>query len=264
MNRSAWSKVFTADPNAAWEKYGADDPYFGVLNQGAFKTHALDDASRASFFQSGEAYVDSVFRDIHQHLGQQYPFARALDFGCGVGRLVIPFAHRCTSVVGIDVSHHMLEEAQGNCEETGVANAEFVKSDGDWPEVSGTFDLIHSFIVFQHIPVKRGEGLLRAMLQRLRVGGVGVLHFTYHRKAPWLRKAVHSLRKSVPLVNQVVNVVQRKPLSYPMMQMNEYNLNHIFLTLQDHGCDRTFLRLTNHGGHLGVIVFFRCGEASVQ
>ena len=254
--------MFTTDPNAAWEKYGADDPYYGVLKHGAFKTHAFDDASRASFFQSGEEYVDSVFRDIHEHLGQQDPFARALDFGCGVGRLVIPLARRCTSVVGIDVSHRMLEEAQQNCAATGVANAEFVKSDGDWPEVSGTFDLIHSFIVFQHIPVRHGEALLSAMLQRLRPGGVGVLHFTYHRKAHWLRRAVHSLRKTVPLVNQVVNILQREAVSYPMMQMNEYDLNRIFLALQDSGCERSFLRLTNHGGHLGVVLFFRCGTTS--
>ena len=100
------------------------------------------------------------------------------------------------------------------------------------------------------------------MLQRLRTGGVGVLHFTFHRKAHWLRKAVHALRKTVPLVNQAVNLVQGNPASYPMMQMNAYDLNRLFVVLQEVGCDQTFVRHTDHGGHLGVILFFRRAVAS--
>lgn len=256
--------MFSTDPNAAWEKYGEDDPYFGVLNTPAFKGGELGDAARASFFQSGEEHLDAVCRDVHEHLGMDCSFERGLDFGCGVGRLLIPLARRCSRVVGIDVSHRMLAEAQRNCAAAGVSNAEFVRSDGDWPRVEGTFDFVHSFIVFQHIPVRRGEVLLTGMLERLRTGGVGVLHFTYHRRAHWLRRAVHSLRKTVPLANQVVNLVQGNPASYPMMQMNEYDLNRLFVILHDVGCDRMFVRHTNHGGHLGVILFFRRGVASVQ
>ena len=54
-----------------------------------------------------------------------------------------------------------------------------MESDDDLSKVTGTFDLIHSFIVLQHIATSRGEKIFRRMLSLLNEGGIGFLHFTY-------------------------------------------------------------------------------------
>lgn len=249
--------MFTGDSNAAWKKYGEVDPYFGVLASDDYKGKHLQDSALDNFFRSGEAYVDAMFADIRSHVDADFSPERALDFGCGVGRLAIPMARACSHVTAIDVSPHMLLEARKNCERLGVTNAEFIASDDDLESLAGGFDLIHSFLVFQHIPPRRGTAILTRLIARLNSGGVGVVHFTYHRRAPRLRRLVHTLRKSVPLVNNLVNLAQRNPFFYPMMQMNEYDLNHLFLTLQATRCDRTFVRFTDHGGHLGIVLYFQ-------
>ena len=71
----------------------------------------------------------SILSNIHKHLDPGFQPINALDFGCGVGRLVIPLAKISTSAVGIDVSESMLAEARKNCELNSVHNIDLVKSD---------------------------------------------------------------------------------------------------------------------------------------
>lgn len=246
-----------AKTDRAWERYGEIDAYFGVLNEDRFRRGALTDDARREFFKSGEEHVALVLSTIRQRLDSSFSPVDALDFGCGVGRIAIPLARACQHVVGVDVAPKMLEEAQRNCGAQGVGNVTFELSDDELTSVTGRFDLIHSFIVFQHIRPSRGEALLKAMIARLNENGVGALHFTYGRRAPRLRKVVHSMRKSLPLVNNLVNLVQGRPIGFPMMEMNNYNLSRIFGILQDNGCGHSYVRFTDHGGHWGVFVFFQ-------
>ena len=46
----------------------------------------------------------------------------ALDFGCGVGRLVLPLARRYRTVVGIDISDAYIAEAVRNRDKHGLTN----------------------------------------------------------------------------------------------------------------------------------------------
>lgn len=241
----------------AWERYGEVDPYFGVCSHDQYLSENLDAGAYAEFFRSGEEHVDFILRTIRHHVSADFHPGRALDFGCGVGRLVVPLAGVCREVVGVDVSEAMLREARANCERHAVGNAELVRSDDALSRVTGRFDLIHSVIVFQHIPPRRGMAILRQLVGRLAENGVGALHFTYGRNASTARKVVHWTRKHVPLANAAVNLAQGRSLGYPMMQMNNYSLNRIFGVLQETGCGDVYAHLTDHGGHLGAILFFR-------
>src|SRR5262245_52302229 len=102
-----------------WEKMGRKDPYFGVLTNDKFRSGQIDAAARAEFFASGERHVQTCFETIPRCFARPFAPRRTLDFGCGVGRLVIPFARRCGEVVGADVSPAMLAEARRNCEREG-------------------------------------------------------------------------------------------------------------------------------------------------
>lgn len=140
-----------------WEKWGGTDPYFGVCSEGRFHAEAMTPASRDAFFRSGEEHVARTYSDIERLFKVDFKPENVLDFGCGVGRLLIPFARRAKQVVGVDVSTSMLAEARRNCIDAGILGVSLVESDDGLTRAEGRFDLVHSHIVLQHIPWKRGR-----------------------------------------------------------------------------------------------------------
>src|SRR6266550_2767999 len=85
-----------------WETFGRLDPYYGVLAQPQFRSAAIDESSRAAFFEDGEREVRETLATMRQLVGRDLRIGRALDFGCGVGRLTIPLARACATIVGVD------------------------------------------------------------------------------------------------------------------------------------------------------------------
>lgn len=240
----------------SWERFGRYDPYFGVLNAARFHDAARAGAARDEFFATGESHVNALFETIRESLVPGFAPSRALDFGCGVGRITMPLARRVPEVVGVDISHSMLVEARRNCAEAGLGNVSLVTPDYLQTRAP-TFDLIHSYIVFQHMPQRVGRRAVRTLLAHLAEDGVGALHFVYATRLPAWRTRVHWMRKRVPLVHPVLNVIQGRPLSSPLMQMNAYDLNALFVILQQLGCHRIAVRFSDHGGWLGVFVLLQ-------
>ena len=70
-----------------WEKIARSDPYYGVLTADRFRSGQLNDDSMAEFFRSGEEHIAHTVAMAETHLGLQIGNKRALDFGCGAGRL---------------------------------------------------------------------------------------------------------------------------------------------------------------------------------
>lgn len=249
--------MLPGDSDNAWKKFGERDPYFAVCTQDQYRSGRLTESSRARFFQSGSAHVELVLSLIRRHLDAEFKPRRALDFGCGVGRLVLPLARHCSRVVGVDISEAMLAEARGNCEAAGLGNIALAISDDALSRVEGTFDFIHSFIVFQHIPPRRGLRIISALIDRLEPQGVGALHVTFSFEAsPW-RRWLDWARKTVPLFHGAINLIKGRPYSYPLMQMNVYPLNALFRLLHEKACDHVCTRPTDHGGHVGLMVLFQ-------
>lgn len=249
--------MLTEKSDAAWERYGKEDPYFGVCNDQKYRAEALNEGARDEFFRSGAEHIESVIRTVKLHVDPGFSPRRSLDFGCGVGRLLIPLSRISEQSVGVDVSEAMLAEADKNCRLFGITNVQLASSDDRLSRVHGTFDFIHSVIVFQHIPPAHGAAILRELMRRLERNGVGAIHVTYGRNASALRKAIHWMRKYLPLANSAANLAQGRPLFYPMMQMNSYDLETVFGIIQGAGCSEIHVQLTDHGGHLGAMLFFR-------
>ncbi|HVY81112.1 MAG TPA: class I SAM-dependent methyltransferase [Steroidobacteraceae bacterium] len=246
----------TRDVAGAWERFGRDDPYFGVLNAPRFHAASEPGPIRDEFFASGETHVDALFATIRSELVPGFEPHRALDFGCGVGRVLLPIAHRAHEVLGVDISPSMLAEARRNCGDGGVRNVTLATPDRLEREAP-TFDFIHSYIVFQHIPQKAGLRNMRRLLELLAPDGVGALHLVYESRLPRWQRFVHWVRKHAPLAHVGMNVLQGRALASPLMQMNPYDLNAVFALLQEHDCHRVTVRFSDHGGWLGVLLVFQ-------
>lgn len=210
-----------------WERWGASDPYFGVCSEGKFHAGSMTPEAKAEFFVSGEAHVARVWQDIERTFGMAFSAGSVLDFGCGVGRLVIPFARRAGRVAGVDISPSMLVEAERNCNAAAVSGVEFIRSDDELGRVQGTFDLVHSHIVLQHVPWKRGRRILQALGSRVSPGGVLAVQFLSAYDASRLVRGVVRLRYAFPPANWLRNLFRRRPLLEPAMQLHVYDTDVI-------------------------------------
>ena len=242
-----------------WEKYGKIDPYFGVISHTKYKKDNLTDTLKEEFFQSGYADIEHIVKQLKKHIDPSFKIKNALDFGCGVGRLLIPIAEIAESVTGVDISESMLQEARKNCEFRSIKNVDLAGSIDELASAENRYNFIHSSIVFQHIPVKRGETIFKQLFGLLAPGGCCVVHFTYSRDhkisilASWLKKYI-------PLGKNLLNIFKKKPFFYPTMQMNSYNLNNLNLIIQKENISECFTEYTDHGGDLGVLFYFKKPE----
>ena len=247
-----------------WRKYGEVDPYFGVLAHEKFRKERLSPELKKEFFESGKRDVAQFVETVSRRFHKEFPVERVLEFGCGVGRLLIPFAKMAKEVVGLDVSEAMLKEAAANCREAGVSNA-ILMSSKDLEAIQGSFDLVYSYIVFQHIPPSVGLPIFARLVDLLREGGIGIFHFTYREKeAGMLRRVVSWLRHYVPIVKGVANVVRGRPYGYPLMRMFSYEMEEVFFVMQRRfEVEECYLEFTSHEGYLGCIIFFQKGGKAV-
>jgi len=246
--------VLKSNTDQAWESFGKFDPYFGVISDPRFQSKNLNKEAREEFFRSGNVYTSQLVATIRQRVTADFRPKRSLDFGCGVGRILIPLARLSVEVVGVDVSKSMLAEALVNTTENGVNNVTLVESDDSLSRLNGSFDFIHSFIVFQHINPSRGEQVLNHLLKLLSPGGVASLHFTYGAtQIP--QKVISFMQRRVPLARNVFNLLKRRSWAYPTMEMNSYSIPRLIDIFAKHGISTFYAETTNHGGYVGLQFF---------
>lgn len=126
------------------------------------------------FFATGRADVARFLADL-DHIAPHTARGRALDFGCGVGRVTRALAAGFDSVTGVDVARSMIRRARALNRD--VANCRFVVN--RWTNLrrfaTGSFDVVYSRLVLQHIPP---EGVRKYVPELLRIlAAHGVLMF---------------------------------------------------------------------------------------
>ena len=112
--------------------------------------------------------------------------------------------------------------------------------------------MIHSCIVFQHIAADRGRLIFRNLLKHLAAGGIGAFHLLYSKS-----RYADTYGTAPPAIVQVEALTPRPSDADPEIQMNPYNLNEILFLMQSAGIRRFHADFTDHGGELGVFLFFQ-------
>ena len=152
---------------AVWTEFGKRDPLWAVLTDPSRKGGKWE---VEDFFRSGREEVKDVFVHINPSLFD-LPRKRALDFGCGAGRLTQALADHFEEVVGLDISPTMIDQAQ-KLNRRGSA-CRYVLNDRDdlrlFPD--GHFDFVYSSITLQHIDPVYSRKYIRELLRVLAPGG---------------------------------------------------------------------------------------------
>ena len=91
-----------------WDAFGRQDPMWAILTDPARKGRRW---TAAEFFATGAEEI-AAFMAEATALGLPRHRRRALDFGCGLGRLTQALATHSDSVLGLDVAPSMIEQAR--------------------------------------------------------------------------------------------------------------------------------------------------------
>jgi 2-polyprenyl-3-methyl-5-hydroxy-6-metoxy-1,4-benzoquinol methylase len=244
--------------DAEWQEWGAKDPYYGVLTDSKYRGKELASDAREEFFASGRQHIAAALKSCETYFGS-VSTARCLDFGCGVGRLLLPLAEDAEYAVGVDIAQSMLDEAKRNSEELGLKNVALFRTLDQIPENKNSFTFIHTYIALQHVDPSRGYQIIKDLLARLEKGGCAALHVTYARgrfvsnmgAEPLLVEIAKSIRLSLRRL--------RRRLSGrgdPEMQMHCYDMNKVLFLIQNSGVRNGGLQFTDHRTY-GVTLFLR-------
>ncbi len=158
------------DVSRTWTRLGEEDPRWAVL------TDARKSGGRwrvEDFLATGVDEIVTVLARLTE-LGLAPERGRALDFGCGAGRLshgLVQAGFR--EVLGLDISPTMLEAARTTVAETACRFQQVVG-----PDLAGvptdSVDLVYSCRVLQHMPPPLALGYVREFHRVVRPGGVVV------------------------------------------------------------------------------------------
>lgn len=236
------------DTDKDWSAIGDAHPYFGVLTNERYLNPSSDDIK--DFFLSGEKDIDHLSNIIANHFGAFEPNS-ALDFGCGVGRLVIPLARRTGRATGVDISEGMLARARIHAADAG-ANIDFVHQIPD----DAKFDWVNTTVVLQHIPPARGYGIVRKLWAAVADGGMLTLHLTIYKDA----RHVGELQRDLAAFRYDGETL----INYALdddgdvgMSMYDYDLSRIFQIIDLEDGQAVYMEKTDHGGCHGFRIYIR-------
>jgi SAM-dependent methyltransferase len=142
-----------------WNDRASEDAYYYA----AFCRRNQEDRE---FFQTG-AEVVAWLEDEMRRLEGAPGTRRALEIGCGPGRLMRPLSAHFAEIHGVDVSDRMIQHAARNL--AGVPHARVHATSGAdlSPFADGYFDFVYSYAVFQHIPSR--DVVIRYLREASRV-----------------------------------------------------------------------------------------------
>lgn len=107
------------------------------------------------FFHTGNEVVRSLEREMKRlQAGANWRASRALEIGCGPGRLLRPMSRHFGEIHGVDVSDEMISRARANLQGIPHAHTHHTSGADLAPFADESFDFIYSYAVFQHIPSK--------------------------------------------------------------------------------------------------------------
>jgi SAM-dependent methyltransferase len=125
------------------------------------------------FVESGAEVVESMLRELVRLPPAPASERRALEIGCGPGRLMLPMSAHFGSIDGIDVSPRMAALARERLRDLPHARVHVTAGDGLAIFGDNAFDFIYSYAVFQHIPEPAVVlNYLRESRRVLKPGGV--------------------------------------------------------------------------------------------
>ncbi len=153
-----------------WNELGRKDAMWAVLSGPLEAPRAWDPDA---FFRTGVEEVAAVLSRAAA-VGAAPRRERALDFGCGIGRLSQALAGHFTEVHGVDIAAAMLEQARQQNRAGDRCHFHLNESDSLALFPDAMFDFVYSSITLQHMEPRYSRRFLAEFFRVAKPGGVVV------------------------------------------------------------------------------------------
>ena len=188
----------------AWEGHAKRDALGAILTDDRKVGGKWD---LAEFMATGEREIATVIGHLNSIGHGPDMSGRALDFGCGVGRLTQALARRFHSCVGVDISQEMIRQAESLSQ---YPNCRYVANPArKLPFEDASFSFLYSNIVLQHVPRRLATNYLREFVRLLAPQGILVFGVQDSFAAPNLSSRMVRLRHVVHLRSRIRVVLKR-------------------------------------------------------
>ena len=150
-----------------WDRAGKTDPFWAVLSASDKRGNRW---RSEDFFATGVLEIAGVMAHVDR-VGLKGR-VRALDFGCGPGRLTQALTKYFDQVDGVDISPSMIELADAlnrfpdrcHYRQNSASDLKFF--------MDSSFDFVYSNITLQHVEPSVTRNYIREFLRVLRPGGL--------------------------------------------------------------------------------------------
>lgn len=195
-----------------WDEFGRTDPLWAILTAPDKRGNrwAVDE-----FLQTGReeiaalmTYLDARGLSVGRH--------RALDFGCGAGRLTHALARHFEEVIGLDIAPSMVEVATRL--HAGQRGVQFRVNASDALDgiPSNSMDLVYSRLVLQHMRPRYIRRYLAEFVRVLQPGGVLIFQLPAAAITP---PAPRGFKKLLPMPLVRVARAVRRLADFPRMEI---------------------------------------------
>jgi SAM-dependent methyltransferase len=192
-----------------WDACGREDPLWAIIPRAGWELEP--------FFASGEADV-ALLMDQIAALRLDPPRGRALDFGCGVGRLTQALGRRYDEVVGVDIAPAMLSLAERH-NRLGERCRYLLNETADLRQFpDGHFDLVCTLITLQHVHPRYAARYLAEFVRVLSPDGVAAFQLASHPRRALTRRRAQARRLAMaPLPERAARGLYRRLTGRPAL-----------------------------------------------
>jgi len=154
----------------SWNELASKDAFQAVLTRSAPTRRRWDPEA---FFRTGVDEVEFILHRVRE-LGVERGSARALDFGCGLGRVSQALCRHFERVDGVDIAAAMIERARTFNRFPDSCTYHLNETADLRLFADRTFDFVYSNITLQHIEPDYSRGYIEEFFRVLEPGGVAV------------------------------------------------------------------------------------------
>jgi 2-polyprenyl-3-methyl-5-hydroxy-6-metoxy-1,4-benzoquinol methylase len=208
-----------------WDWFGRVDPLWAISSYKDKKGNKWDNNE---FFSTGLVEIEKIMKYLESH-NVEVRHNKALDFGCGVGRLTQALARYFDSVDGLDIAPSMIQLAN-RYNSFGDRVHYYLNNSEDLSNFSeDSYDFIYTTDVLQHIPPKQSLNYLIELIRILSPKGILIFQLPSENL-----NIIYNLLYILGISNALVNLYG-KTKHIPIMEYHYVKLDHVMYFLKEHG-----------------------------
>jgi SAM-dependent methyltransferase len=192
-----------------WDRLGREDPLWAVYSDPEKRGSRWD---LDAFLATGVTEITHVLEMARAY--GLVPRGRALDFGCGVGRLTQALAAHFDEVVGVDVAPSMIEMAERVNRYPDRVRYQLNTVDDLSAFDDDSFDFVYSSITLQHIDPAFSRRYIAEFYRVSKPGGSVIFSLPEPTRRQWIKE--RAPRTLVRFGNAVLSLVQPRMESWGM------------------------------------------------